>query len=106
MKAPKVTKRKPEPKAPAKPKAAPMKKAPAKPAPVKEPKPAEPKAEPEPPGPPPYVPAPYPKYLPDYDVVAQTEAEHKALLSGDAVVDAVQSAMGERRFITTKKAKG
>jgi hypothetical protein len=105
MKAPKVTKQKPEPKAPVKPKVASAKKAPAKLAPAEEPKPAEPKAEPAPAAET-YVPEPYPKYLPDYDVVAQTEAEHKALLSGDAVVEAIQSAMGERRFITTKKGKG
>jgi hypothetical protein len=119
MKFPKVTKRsKPEPQPAPKPKAPAKKKAPAKPAKVEEAKPAEPAAEPElpvkpePPLAPPAVPesavpARYPRYLEEYGVVAQTEAEHKALLRGDATVEVVlASAAGEKRAIVMRKEKG
>ena len=41
----------------------------------------------------------YPKYLPDFDVVAQTEDEEQALGDGRAVVDVVKAAQGDIRTV-------
>lgn len=45
----------------------------------------------------------YPKYLPHYDVVAQSKAEHDALLEGRAEVACVlKSAQGDKYAIVPK----
>ena len=41
----------------------------------------------------------YPKYLPDFDVVAQTKDEEQALGDGRAVVDVVKAAQGDIRTV-------
>ena len=46
-----------------------------------------------------YVHQPYPKWLPDFEVVAQSEAEEKALRDGRAVLHTVKSASGDLNSI-------